>query len=372
MIELKNLIKSYGNLPVINDLSLKFPSGKITVLVGPSGCGKTTTLEMINGLVKPDRGMVLIDGQNIAESDIITLRRRIGYVIQEAGLFPHYTVFDNIALVPRLLKWDESRVNKRVTALLELINIPQNRLEKYPAQLSGGQQQRVGVARALAADPEYLLMDEPFSALDPINRKHLQDEFLRIQSTVQKTVVFVTHDINEALKIGDYIAVMNRGKIVQFATPLEILQNPADNFVRDFVGESRRLKMLQFSTVEAILTDKMRYFPAVSTGMNPEDALEMITRLDRDYAFIRDHKGEYAGYIEQRDLLQNHHLEQLQPRELSPVFLTTKLQTVLENLLAAPIPALAVVDAKNHIIGSISLTDLRNFFDAESKKGDDK
>ncbi len=372
MIELKNLIKSYGNRPVINDLSLKFPSGKITVLVGPSGCGKTTTLEMINGLVKPGQGGVLIDGKDIAESNIIALRRRIGYVVQEAGLFPHYTVFDNIALVPRLLKWDESRVNRRVSEMLELINIPQNHLQKYPAQLSGGQRQRVGVARALAADPEYLLMDEPFSALDPINRKHLQDEFLRIQSAVQKTVVFVTHDINEALKIGDNIAVMNRGKIVQFATPLEILQNPADKFVRDFVGESRNLKMLQISTVEVIWTDKMRHFPAVSTGMNPEDALEMMTRFDTKHAFISDHRGEYAGYIDQRDLLRNKHLEHLQPRALSPVFLTTKLQTVLENLLAAPIPAIAVVNAKKHIIGSISLTDLRNFFHGESENGGNK
>ncbi len=372
MIELKNLIKSYGKLPVINDLSLKFPSGKITVLVGPSGCGKTTTLEMINGLVKPDQGMVLIDGQNIAESNITALRRRIGYVIQEAGLFPHYTVFDNIALIPRLLKWEEWRVTARVTSLLELIHIPKNRLNKYPAQLSGGQQQRVGVARALAADPEYLLMDEPFSALDPINRKHLQDEFLRIQSTLKKTVIFVTHDINEALKIGDYIAVMNHGKIVQFATPLEILQKPADDFVRDFAGESRNLKMLQFSTVESIWTDKMRRFPDVSAEMNPEDALETMTQFDTKYAFISNHKGEYGGYIDKDDLLQNNHLEQLQPRELKPVYLTTELQTILENLLAAPIPALAVVDSKNHIIGSISLTDLRNFYNAESKKGDDK
>jgi len=249
MIELRNVTKSYGNHEAIRNLSISFPQNEISVLVGPSGCGKTTTLEMINGLVKPDAGEIMIDGKNLTEINLITMRRQIGYVIQEVGLFPHYDIFDNIALVPRLQKWNEERVNSRVHELMELVDLPSDQLQKFPLQLSGGQQQRVGVARALAADPQYLLMDEPFGALDPINRSRLQEEFLRIQKQLRKTVVFVTHDMDEALKLGGHIAIMKDGHLLQFDRPIKLMRDPKNEFVREFIGARRILKALQMMVI---------------------------------------------------------------------------------------------------------------------------
>jgi osmoprotectant transport system ATP-binding protein len=249
MIELRNVTKSYGKHEAISNLNISFPQNEISVLIGPSGCGKTTTLEMINGLVKPDAGEITIDGKNLTNTDLITIRRQIGYVIQEVGLFPHYNIFDNIALVPRLLKWNEERVRSKVHELMELVNLSSDHLPKYPSQLSGGQQQRVGVARALVADPQYLLMDEPFGALDPINRSRLQEEFLRIQRQLRKTVVFVTHDMDEALKLGDHIAIIKDGQLLQFDSPIKLMREPKTEFVREFIGANRMLKALQMMTI---------------------------------------------------------------------------------------------------------------------------
>jgi osmoprotectant transport system ATP-binding protein len=249
MIELRNVTKSYGKHEALRNLNISFPQNEISVLIGPSGCGKTTTLEMINGLVKPDEGEITIDGKNLTNTDLITIRRQIGYVIQEVGLFPHYNIFDNIALVPRLLKWNEERVRSKVHELMELVNLSSDQLPKYPSQLSGGQQQRVGVARALVADPQYLLMDEPFGALDPINRSRLQEEFLRIQRHLRKTVVFVTHDMDEALKLGDHIAIMKDGQLLQFDSPKKLMREPKTEFVREFIGAHRMLKALQMMTI---------------------------------------------------------------------------------------------------------------------------
>ncbi|MDP9336497.1 MAG: betaine/proline/choline family ABC transporter ATP-binding protein [Actinomycetota bacterium] len=253
MIRLESVRKQYpGGLVAVEDLSLDVPDGEVCVLVGPSGCGKTTILRMINRLIEPSGGRILVDGEDILRVDPVELRRRIGYVIQQVGLFPHQTVATNIATVPRLLGWDRARVTERVDELLELVGLPayDNR-NRYPAQLSGGQRQRVGVARALAADPPIMLMDEPFAAIDPVTRTQLQDEFLRLQQTLRKTIVFVTHDIDEAVKMGDRIAILQVGGcLAQYDPPDRLLASPANDFVADFVGRDRALKRLRITRID--------------------------------------------------------------------------------------------------------------------------
>ncbi len=246
-LELRHVTKTYpgAERPAIADLSLTVQAGEICVLVGPSGCGKTTAMRLINRMIELTGGDILLDGQSILGRDPASLRREIGYAIQQIGLFPHRSVAENIATVPELLGWDTGRVRDRVAELLELIGLDPALGTRYPAQLSGGQRQRVGVARALAADPPLMLMDEPFGAIDPINRERLQNEFLRLQSVVRKTVVFVTHDIDEAIKMGDRVAVLREGGVLaQYATPQELLTAPADEFVADFVRSDRALERL--------------------------------------------------------------------------------------------------------------------------------
>ena len=248
MIEFENVTKRYPDGTVaVDNLSLQIPSNEITVLVGPSGCGKTTSLRMINRTIERTSGTISIDGEDIASLDPVALRRGIGYVIQQAGLFPHKTVVENIATVPKLLGWDKRRTRDTTMDLLERVGLDTELAERYPAQLSGGQQQRVGVARALAADPAIMLMDEPFSAVDPIVRHQLQEELLRLQRDIGKTIVFVTHDIDEAIKLGDNVAVLKvGGKLAQFSPPAELLANPVDDFVRGFVGQDRGYRALTF------------------------------------------------------------------------------------------------------------------------------
>ena len=242
-LEFREVTKRYPGQQdaAIERLSLTVNAGEICVLVGPSGCGKTTAMRLVNRMIEPTDGDILIDGASVKGRTRADLRRHIGYAIQQIGLFPHLTVGDNIATVPSLLGWDKQRIASRVEELLELVSLdPQDTRDRYPAQLSGGQRQRVGVARALAADPPLLLMDEPFGAIDPINRERLQNEFLRLQGQIRKTIVFVTHDIDEAIKVGDRIAVLKKGgKLAQYATPAELLTFPADKFVEDFVGADR-------------------------------------------------------------------------------------------------------------------------------------
>ena len=248
MIRFDAVSKNYPNgTTAVDELSLELAEGGITVLVGPSGCGKTTTLRMVNRMVEPTAGTVSLRGQDIREIAAPELRRGIGYVIQHAGLFPHRTVLDNIATVPLLLGWGKKKARSRAAELLELVGLPSSMAKRYPYQLSGGQQQRVGVARALGADPPVLLMDEPFSAVDPIVRGELQAEFIRLQKELHKTIVFVTHDIDEAIKLGDNIAVFRTGgKLAQFDTPERLLAHPADDFVADFVGQDRGIRRLSF------------------------------------------------------------------------------------------------------------------------------
>src|SRR5438105_5125977 len=250
-VEFRHVSKQYGPQGAVVDLSLTVPDGDSCVLVGPSGCGKTTSLKMVNRLVEPSSGQVLIDGQDIMRVEVTELRRRIGYVIPQIGLFPHQTIADNVATVPRLLGWPRARVQNRVEELLELVGLDPGRVrDRYPSQLSGGERQRVGVARAMAAEPPVMLMDEPFGAVDPIVRERLQNEFLRLHRALGTTVLFVTHDIDEAIKMGTRVAVMQQGgHLAQYAPPIELLAHPASDFVSRFVGVDRGLKRLSLLRV---------------------------------------------------------------------------------------------------------------------------
>jgi osmoprotectant transport system ATP-binding protein len=255
ILEFNNVTKKYPDGTIaIEDINFSVEQGTTTVFVGPSGCGKTTTLKLVNRLIDLTEGTIEFEGKAIRNLDKIDLRRSIGYVIQEIGLFNHMTVGENVGIVPRLLGWDENRIDSRVDELLDLMDLPTTEYRsQYPQNLSGGQRQRVGVARALAADPDVMLMDEPFGALDPITRERLQDEFLELQNQIDKTILFVTHDIDEALKMGDRIAIYNNGGIVQYDTPKEILTNPRNKFVRDFLGSDRLIKELKFTNVGDVM-----------------------------------------------------------------------------------------------------------------------
>src|SRR5437588_1707087 len=301
-VELREVTKRYGDTVAVDHLSLTAPAGRITVLIGPSGCGKTTSLRMMNRLIEPTSGEILIDGQNVLHEDPVALRRRIGYVIQQVGLFPHETVAANIATVPQLLGWSRDRIRARVDELLALIGLDRNMKERYPAQLSGGERQRVGVARAMAAEPPLMLMDEPFGAVDPIVRNRLQDEFLQLQRTQGITVVFVTHDIDEAIKLGDRVAIMRTGRLVQFAPPAELLAHPADDFVARFVGSDRGLKRLSLLTVGGAELDppidpsRLDGAPVLSPAMSLRDALAEMLASETQTGMVRD-GDRYLGVL---------------------------------------------------------------------------
>ncbi len=284
----------------VEDLDLEVPEGEVVVLVGPSGCGKTTTMRMVNRMIEPSDGTLTVDGQDVMAVDPPELRRRVGYVIQQIGLFPHRTIADNIATVPSLLGWDRKRTTDRVRELMDTVGLPESVADRYPHQLSGGQRQRVGVARALAADPPIMLMDEPFGAVDPIVRTHLQDEFLRLQAEVRKTIVFVTHDIDEAIRMGDRIAIMSDGgKLEQYDTPGEILAAPANAFVADFLGAERGLKRLALIPVSEV---KAEPGPVVKPGDSRDRAVQVADAAGTDWVVVLDDRGILRGWIATADL----------------------------------------------------------------------
>lgn len=336
MITFENVTKVYSDETVaIEEISFEVEEGTTTVLVGPSGCGKTTTMTLVNRLEDPTEGTVYYDGTDIQELNKVELRRNIGYVIQEIGLFEHMTVGENVATVPELRGWDQERIDERVDELLDLMGLPANEYrDQYPTELSGGQQQRIGVARALAADPDVLLMDEPFGALDPLTRTELQNEFLGIQNRINTTILFVTHDIDEALKMGDKIAIFDVGELVQYGTPQGILEHPANEFVEEFIGADRTLKELRITSVEEVLE------------FNDSEQAHTTTAADGD--------GSDSSDTEKEDIDVH-----VSPDDSAAIALSRMIETDGD--------ALPVV-ADDTVIGLITEADIRNYRNATQEE----
>ena len=302
MIEIVELSKRFaGNeRPAVDSLTLTIPEGEVCVLIGPSGCGKTTTMRMVNRMIEPDSGQIRIAGRNVLDSDPVQLRRQVGYVIQQVGLFPHWSIGENIATVPRLLGWDEARIGRRVEELLTLVGMDAAQYrDRFPRELSGGQKQRVGVARALAADPPVMLMDEPFGAIDPITRTRLQDEFLNILRLLKKTIVFVTHDIDEAIRMGSRIAILRDGALVQYSPPEQILAAPANAFVEAFVGADRALKRLALMPAASAVVPWSGATPdgSVPAGLSLRDTLAKMLARGDDAVRVVDGEGTALGVV---------------------------------------------------------------------------
>ncbi|TQJ49081.1 ATP-binding cassette domain-containing protein [Phycicoccus sp. SLBN-51] len=344
MIVFDGVTKRYpGGTVAVDNLSLVAPNGKITVLVGPSGCGKTTSLRMVNRMIRPTSGTITLDGRDTARMKESELRRGMGYVIQHAGLFPHRTVLENIGTVPRLLGWDRRRTDARAHELMEQVGLDEGFAGRYPSQLSGGQQQRVGVARALAADPPVLLMDEPFSAVDPVVREQLQDEFLRLQDEMGKTILFVTHDIDEAIKLGDQIAVLRVGGVLaQLADPAYLLNHPVDDFVADFVGRDRGYRALSFQ-------------PTPRLPLRPEHTLlvgETTQGVAQDWALVVDDANHPLGWVEPRRVTGEISPEMLH-RGGTVARASGPLRAALDAALSSPSRRGVIVDDSGSLVGTV-------------------
>jgi len=362
MITYDSITKIYGKgnnaVTAIDDISFTIPKGEVVVFLGPSGCGKTTTLRLTNRLETLTRGNITIENQNIMDLDVVQLRQRLGYVIQAIGLFPNKTIAENIAVVPNLLRWDQARIKQRVDELLEITNLdPEQYRDRYPVELSGGQQQRVGVARGLAADPKILLMDEPFGAIDPINREEIQDEFLKLQSKLKKTVAFVSHDIHEAIKMGDRIAIFNQGKLVQYDTPEMILTQPKNKFVSDFVGADRALKVLGLMRVSGIINRKPKNI--IQGADRAQAALHFLDTKESRYGIVLE-KNKPIGFVTQKNLKY----EEGPVRDVVepyPIFISEKttLRDVLSSMLMYSTPTFCVVDEDKNFIGTVTYNDIQ-------------
>ncbi|PRY34896.1 ABC transporter ATP-binding protein [Umezawaea tangerina] len=347
-IELIDVTKRYPGTgqPAVDSVSMTIPAGEIVVFVGPSGCGKTTTMRMINRLIEPTSGRITIDGEDTLSLDPDRLRRGIGYAIQQAGLFPHLTVGQNVGMVPGLLGWDKTRSSDRVDEMLDLVGLdPGDFRDRYPRQLSGGQQQRVGVARALAADPPVLLMDEPFGAVDPITRGNLQDELMRLQAELRKTIVFVTHDFGEAVKLGDRIAVLGpQSRILQYDTPEQILANPADDTVAGFIGAGASLKQLTLLRVREVELSKA---VTASVTDDPADIRAKLTEAGRGFALLLDDRGRPVSWVHART-----------PGRPTPVGDSVTLQSTLQDALEAILTeggAAVVTGSRGEYVGLVEI-----------------
>ena len=355
-LELRGATKIYPgqDAPAVDDLTLEVPAGEICVLVGPSGCGKTTAMRMVNRMIDITKGDILLDGRSITERKPAALRREIGYAIQQVGLFPHLTIGQNIATVPRLLGWDKARIRDRIDELLELVSLdPADTRDRFPAQLSGGQRQRVGVARALAIDPPLMLMDEPFGAIDPINRERLQNEFLRLQQEIRKTVVFVTHDIDEAIKMGDKIAVLRKGgKLAQYASPAELLTYPKGKFVEDFVGADRALKRLALQRVRDV---DLWTAPLVREGEPVQQVRAKMADSDLDIPLLIDESGRPLGWLSSRAMSGERITADLRSPAHPVVELDDVLRDALSDLLESQAQYGPVVDSRGGVRGVLSL-----------------
>jgi osmoprotectant transport system ATP-binding protein len=359
MIRLEDLTKTFetanGLITAADKVTMEVPAGEICVLLGPSGCGKTTTLKMVNRLVRPTSGKIFIDGKDTATLNDVQLRRSIGYVIQQIGLFPNMTVEENICVVPKLLGWDSDRASKRAAELLDLLGLePKLFLKRYPKELSGGQQQRVGVIRALAADPPVMLMDEPFGAIDPINRAVVQDEFLKMQEAIKKTIMFVSHDIDEAVKMGDKIAIFRRGKIEQYDSPDKVLAHPANAFVADFVGSDRTLKRLRLVTADEV-TD--REAPVLSPQTKAGDARALLRDHNAKVAVVIDADQRPVGYVTEKILDGAGGQVQEIARDLpTTVPMSADLRVVVSEMFMHDVMWLTCVDDAGRFAGVVTQT----------------
>jgi osmoprotectant transport system ATP-binding protein len=371
-VRYENATKRYGDSDVaaVEGLNLELPAGEICVLVGPSGCGKTTAMRLVNRTVELTEGDVLVGGESVRKREPARLRREIGYVIQQVGLFPHRTIAENIGAVPQLLGWKKQRIETRTAELLELIGLDPELGARYPAQLSGGQQQRVGVARALAADPLVMLMDEPFGAIDPINRERLQNEFLRLQAEIRKTVLFVTHDIDEAIKMGDRIAVMREGgHVAQYATPAELLMEPADEFVEDFVGADRALKRLALMRVADI---HLWEAPLAYVGQATAEVRAKLADAEVAYPLLVDGERRPLGWLSERDLAA----ETVPARPDSPLGPVLELDDVMRDALADLLQGESqyapVTDRGGRIAGVLSVEIISEFLASPQAKTEER
>ena len=363
MIELTNVTKKFGEKIAVDNFNLHIEKGSLTIFIGPSGCGKTTTLRMINRLTSFDKGNITVNGTSINDIDPVELRRKMGYVIQEIGLFPHFTVFENIAIVPRLLKWEQKKIKQRVAELLELVTLNQSFAQKYPLQLSGGEKQRVGLARALAVEPEILLMDEPFGAIDPINRLKLQDSFLEIQEEIKKTIVFVTHDINEAIKLGDQIAIINKGKLIQYDDVSQILSNPANEFVENLLGQDRNLKALSLERVkDYVLKDG---FITVLDEESPENIRKRLEDENVKIAFVLDKNNHLKGRFVLEKETETKKQKFIHDPEPWIIERQNNIRETLSKMLEIGEKQLPVVNRKKEFVGIIQLS---NIFEEVNKK----
>jgi osmoprotectant transport system ATP-binding protein len=364
-VSYRDVTKRYAGQtePAISNLTLDVPAGDICVFVGPSGSGKTTAMRMVNRTVEITEGDILVDGTSVRERDPAELRREMGYVIQQIGLFPHRTVAENIATVPKLLGWDRARIASRVRELLDLIGLDQAMRDRYPGQLSGGQQQRVGVARALAADPPVMLMDEPFGAVDPINRERLQNEFLRLQASIRKTILFVTHDIDEAIKMGDRVAVMREGgHLAQYATPAELLMAPADGFVEDFVGADRALKRLALMRVSDI---DLWQAPLAYVGQPTAEVRVKLDGAEVPYALAVDSERRPLGWLSEADLRGDTVPERPDTSPDPVLDERDVMRDALSDLLQAETRYAPVVDGEGRIAGVLSVEIISEFLTSD-------
>ncbi|KXL54238.1 choline transport ATP-binding protein OpuBA [Anaerotignum neopropionicum] len=361
MIQFRNVSKRYGKKTILDNLTLDIKAGEFVILIGPSGCGKTTTLKTINRLIEPDSGEIIIDGKDITKVDPVKLRRTIGYVIQQIGLFPNMTVEQNIAVVPKLLNYSKEEIDAIVHRLLELVNMPyEENAKKYPSELSGGQQQRIGVLRALAASPPIVLMDEPFGALDPVTRDSLQEEVKKIQKKLGKTIVFVTHDMDEAIRLADTIVFMNDGKVLQVASPEEMLQNPADPIIKSFLGKHMNHEN---NAANLVASDFMRAkVLTVPKTKKTLECIELMSRRDVSSLIVVEEDDTYLGTVSVDKIRAQgkagKEIKELVTVESMTVTRNSNAQEAFELLIASPTGYVVVLNDDNTVAGLITKTSM--------------
>ncbi|MFJ7509164.1 betaine/proline/choline family ABC transporter ATP-binding protein [Peribacillus simplex] len=357
MLKIENVSKIYkGGKKAVKNISLDIKKGEFICFIGPSGCGKTTTMKMINRLIEPSEGKILINGENIMDKDPVELRRQIGYVIQQIGLFPHMTILENITLVPKLLKWNEQKKKERALELLQLVDMGPEYLERYPYELSGGQQQRIGVLRALASNPPLILMDEPFGALDPITRDALQEEFKNLQRTLDKTIVFVTHDMDEAIKLADRIVILKAGEIVQVGTPDEILRNPANEFVEEFIGKDRLLQTRP--NVELVEQIMSRNPISITEEKSLTDAITIMRKKRVDSLLVVDEQNVLKGFVDVETISEYRKkakfISEVINTEVYSVKQDTLIRDSVQKILKRGFKYVPVVDQNKHLVGIVT------------------